>query len=220
VAYGAYLATFLALPKSDEHPPLRLYSGPFLLQPDLSLAHSRLVERLQRLGYRRVNVPVQSPGDYRLTEEALTIYLHAQPEAYVGATMVTMPLDQGRVVEVLSPLEGTPLFSVFLEPELLSGVRGESRQVREWVPLAQIPPRIVEAVLTIEDHRFYSHFGIDPVAVGRAVWTNFTKGGVVQGGSTITQQLAKNLFYSPQRTIGAGIGSEVYETRHPRKLFE
>ena len=202
VAYGAYLATFLALPKSDEHPPLRLYSGPFLLQPNLSLVHSRLLERLQRLGYRRVNVPVQSPGDYRLTEEALTVYLHAQPEGYVGATMVTLPLDQGRVVEVLSPLDGTPLFSVFLEPELLSGVRGESRQVREWVPLAQIPPRIVETVLTIEDHRFYSHFGIDPIAVGRAVWTNFTKGGVVQGGSTITQQLAKNLFYSPQRTMG------------------
>ena len=129
-AYGAYLATFLALPKSDEHPPLRLYSGPFLLQPDLSLAHSRLPERLQRLGYRRVNVPVQSPGDYRLTEEALTVYLHAQPEAYVGATTVTLPLNQGRVVEVLSQLDGTPLFSVFLEPELLSGVRGESRQVR------------------------------------------------------------------------------------------
>ena len=202
VAYGAYLATFLALPKSDEHPPLRLYSAPFLLQPDLSLVHSRLPERLQRLGYRRVDVPVQTPGDYRLTEEALTISLHAQPEAYVGATTVTLPLDQGRVVEVLSQLDGTPLFSVFLEPELLSGVRGESRQVREWVPFAQIPSRIVETVLTIEDRRFYSHFGIDPVAVGRAIWTNFTKGGVVQGGSTITQQLAKNLFYSPQRTMG------------------
>ena len=201
VAYGAYLATFLALPKSDEHPPLRLYSAPFLLHSDLSLAHSRLPERLQRLGYRQVKT-VQSPGDYQLTEEALTIYLHSQPESYVGATMVTLPLDQGRVVEVLSPLDGTPLFSIFLEPELLSGVRGESRQVREWIPLAQIPPQIVETVLTIEDRRFYSHFGIDPVAVGRAVWTNFTKGGVVQGGSTITQQLAKNLFYSPQRTMG------------------
>jgi 1A family penicillin-binding protein len=111
-------------------------------------------------------------------------------------------LDQGRVTDVLSPLEGTPLFSIFLEPELLSGVRGESRQVREWIPLAQIPPLIIETVLTIEDRRFYSHFGIDPVAVGRAIWANFTKGGVVQGGSTITQQLAKNLFYSPQRTMG------------------
>jgi penicillin-binding protein 1B len=202
VAYGAYLATFLALPKSDEHPPLRLYSGPFLLRPDLSLVHSHLLERLQRLGYRRVTVPVQVPGDYQLTDTALTVFLHPQPEGHIDATRVMLPLDQGRVADVLSPLDGTPLFPIFLEPELLSGVRGESRQVREWVPLAHIPPRIVETILTIEDRRFYSHFGIDPIAVGRALWTNVTKGGVVQGGSTITQQLAKNLFYSPQRTMG------------------
>lgn len=200
--YGAYLATFLELPKSDAHPPLRLYSGPFLLKPDLSLVHSHLLERLQRLDYRRVTGPVQSPGDYQLTDEALTVYLHAQPEGHVGATKVTLTLDQGRVTDVLSPLDGTSIFPVYLEPELLSGVRGESRQVREWVPLAQIPPQIVAIVLAIEDRRFYSHFGIDPVAVGRALWTNFTRGGVVQGGSTITQQLAKNLFYSPQRTMG------------------
>ncbi|MCX5722119.1 MAG: PBP1A family penicillin-binding protein [Nitrospirae bacterium] len=200
--YGAYLATFLELPKSDAHPPLRLYSGPFLLKPDLSLTHSRLLERLQRLGYRQVTGPVQSPGDYQLTGQALTIYLHEQPENQVGATMVRLPLEQGRVTAVLSPLDGTSLFPIYLEPELLSGVRGESRQVREWIPLAQIPPQIIEAVLAIEDSRFYSHFGIDPVAVGRALWINVTKGGVVQGGSTITQQLAKNLFYSPQRTMG------------------
>src|ERR1700752_1943124 len=100
--YGAYLATFLELPKSDDHPPLRLYSGPFLLQPNLSLVHSHLLERLQRLGYRRVNA-TQAPGDYQLTEEALTVYLHPQREGYVGATLVTLPLDQGRVTDVLSP---------------------------------------------------------------------------------------------------------------------
>jgi penicillin-binding protein 1B len=199
--YGAYLATFLELPKSDDHPPLRLYSGPFLLKPGLMLAHSHLLDRLQRLGYRRATA-TQSPGDYQLTDETLTIYLHPQPEGHVAATRVTLSLDQGRVTDVLSPLDGTPLFHVYLEPELLSGVRGASRQVREWIPLAQIPPRVIETVLTIEDRRFYSHFGIDPVAVGRALWTNVTKGGVVQGGSTITQQLAKNLFYSPQRTMG------------------
>ena len=97
VVYGAYLATFLELPKGDDHPPLRLYSGPFLLQPDLSLVHSHLLERLQRLGYRRVKT-TQSPGDYQLTEEALTVYLHPQPEGHVGATMVTLPL--GSVTDV------------------------------------------------------------------------------------------------------------------------
>ena len=140
--------------------------------PHLWRAHSHMVGRIQRLGCRRVTT-AQPPGDYQLTDEALTIYLHPQPEAHVGATMVRLTLEQGRVTDVLSPLDGAPLFPIFLEPELLSGVRGASRQVREWIPLAQIPPHIIDTVLTIEDGRFYSHFGIDPVAVGRALWAHF-----------------------------------------------
>lgn len=201
LAYGAYLATFLELPRSEDHPPLRLYTAPFQLKTGLSLKTTRLPERLQRLGYRPVSDMVASAGDYHLTPEALTIFLHAQPEAFVKANVVTLDLREGLVTQVLSEPDRTPIFPVFLEPELISGLRGASRQVREWIPLARIPDRLVEAILAVEDRRFFSHVGIDPVAVGRAVWRNLTKGGVVQGGSTITQQLAKNLFYSPARTF-------------------
>lgn len=201
LAYGAYLATFLELPQSEDHPPLRLYTAPFQLKTGLSLKTARLPERLQRLGYRPVSDTVASAGDYHLTSEALTIFLHAQPEAFVKANVVTLDLQEGLVTQVLSEPDRTPIFPVFLEPELISGLRGASRQVREWIPLAQVPERLVETILAVEDRRFYSHVGIDPVAVGRAVWRNLTKGGVVQGGSTITQQLAKNLFYSPARTF-------------------
>jgi penicillin-binding protein 1B len=201
LTYGAYLATFLELPRSDDHPPLRLYTAPFQLKTGLSLKAAHLPERLQRLGYRPVTGVVASPGEYRLTADALTIFLHAQPEAFVKANVVTLDVTDGLVTQVLSEPDRTPIFPVFLEPELISGLRGASRQVREWIPLGQIPERLVETVLVVEDRRFYSHVGIDPVAVGRAIWRNLTKGGVVQGGSTITQQLAKNLFYSPQRTL-------------------
>ena len=200
--YGAYLATFLELPKGEDHPPLRLYTAPFQLKADLSVKESRLVERLQRLGYRAVEGEVAIPGDYRLTADALTIYLHAQPEHVIKANAVTLRLEQGLVTHVLSKPDDSPIYPVYLEPELISGLRGASRQVREWIPLSQMPDIVVRAVLAVEDRRFFSHFGIDPVAVGRAVWRNLTRGGVVQGGSTITQQLAKNLFYSPQRTLG------------------
>ena len=199
--YGAYLATFLELPKSEDHPPLRLYSAPFLLQTNLSIIETRLLDRLQRLGYRRMPTSIQAPGDYHLTEGALTIYLHAQPEEHAKATIIQLTLDHDRITEVLSVTEGTPIFPVYLEPELISGLRGESRQVREWIPLNQIPAQLVDIVVAIEDRRFYSHPGIDPMAIGRALWRNLTKGDVVQGGSTITQQLAKNLFYSPHRTM-------------------
>jgi penicillin-binding protein 1A len=71
----------------------------------------------------------------------------------------------------------------------------------EALTLDEMPPYLPEAVIAIEDRRFYSHFGIDPVGLFRAAFSNYTAGGVVQGGSTITQQLAKNLFLKPERTF-------------------
>ncbi|WP_082733687.1 transglycosylase domain-containing protein [Polycladidibacter hongkongensis] len=71
----------------------------------------------------------------------------------------------------------------------------------EAIRLEQLPRYLPEAVIAIEDRRFYYHFGIDPIGLTRAVVTNYTSGRTVQGGSTITQQLAKNLFLSPDRTI-------------------
>lgn len=71
----------------------------------------------------------------------------------------------------------------------------------EEVGLREMSPFIPQAVIAIEDRRFYSHYGVDPIGLGRAVFTNITKGRATQGGSTITQQLAKNLFLSPDRTL-------------------
>ncbi len=69
------------------------------------------------------------------------------------------------------------------------------------VDVSDMPPHLVNAVMAIEDRRFYYHFGIDPIGLLRAVFVNAQAGGVVQGGSTITQQLAKNLFLSHERTL-------------------
>ncbi len=71
----------------------------------------------------------------------------------------------------------------------------------EAVGLEDMSPFIPQAVIAIEDRRFYHHFGIDPLGVGRAVYSNLTRSGRAQGGSTLTQQLAKNLFLSPERSI-------------------
>ena len=67
--------------------------------------------------------------------------------------------------------------------------------------VSDLPPHLVDAVLAIEDRRFYSHFGIDPLGLARAVYVNWRSGRAVQGGSTITQQLAKNLFLTPEKSL-------------------
>ena len=223
LAYGLYLSASLALPAGDEHPPRLIYGAPFLLKPDLDVISSHLIERLSRLGYQAVDTPVRAPGEFRVSPGQIDIYLHEFSDLHLRPMPARLLLEQGRVTRVLSIQTGDELFPAYLEPQLISGLRGASRQVREWVSYDDLSARFLDILLAIEDRRFFSHPGIDPIAVGRAVWTNVTKGTVIQGGSTITQQLAKNLFYSPQRTFGRklkeSIAALVLETKYPKKAI-
>jgi penicillin-binding protein 1B len=200
--YGAFLSTRLALPKSDEHPPLLIYGAPFFLTPGLHVAESGLLDHLQRLEYKPATAAPRVAGEYFSTKDSIEIFLHAQEEARLPARSVRLKLADGFVTEVLSVSDGRPLSLVSLEPVLISGMRSGSRQVREWIPLDRVPPTLIKTLLTVEDRRFFSHFGVDPIAIARAFWIDMTRGALVQGGSTLTQQLAKNLYYSPKRTIG------------------
>ena len=223
LAYGLYLSASLALPAGDEHPPRLIYGAPFLLKPDLDVVSSHLIERLSRLGYQAVDTPVRAPGEFRVSPGQIDIHLHEFSDLHLRSMPARLLLEQGRVTRVLSIQTGDELFPAYLEPQLISGLRGASRQVREWVSYDDLSARFLDILLAIEDRRFFSHPGIDPIAVGRAVWTNVTKGTVIQGGSTITQQLAKNLFYSPQRTFGRklkeSIAALVLEAKYPKKAI-
>lgn len=99
----------------------------------------------------------------------------------------------------VKPLEAKPSITVqAYDGKVIArygGIKGDVVDVRD------LPPHVVAAVLAIEDRRFYQHFGIDPLGLARAMFVNLTQGGFRQGGSTITQQLAKNLFLTPDKTI-------------------
>lgn len=69
------------------------------------------------------------------------------------------------------------------------------------VQLADVPGALTKAIIATEDRRYYSHFGLDVIGLGRAMWRNYQAGRIVQGGSTLTQQVAKNLFLTPERSI-------------------
>ncbi len=92
-----------------------------------------------------------------------------------------------------------PNIQIISEDGGLIGNRGKTGGQR--VSLSTLPPYLADAVVAIEDHRFYSHFGFDPIGFTRAMVTNVVRGRLVQGGSTLTQQLAKNLFLEHKRTI-------------------
>lgn len=99
-------------------------------------------------------------------------------------------------LENLNLVSATQVFDI--NGQLISKLFEENRIV---VPISNISPYVQQAIIANEDTRFYNHFGIDPVGIVRAVVVNISKGGLVEGGSTITQQLAKNMFLTQERTI-------------------
>ncbi len=99
-------------------------------------------------------------------------------------------------LETFEPSRGTKVFDE--SDELITEFHVERRI---FVPLAQIPKALRDAVVATEDSRFYSHFGVDPMGIARAVYQNFRHGRIVEGGSTITQQLAKVLFLTPDKSL-------------------
>ena len=99
-------------------------------------------------------------------------------------------------LETFDASEGTKVYDD--NDELLTEFHVERRI---FVPLAQIPKTLRDAIIATEDARFYSHHGVDPTGIARAVYQNFRRGRIVEGGSTITQQLAKVLFLTPDKSL-------------------
>ena len=99
-------------------------------------------------------------------------------------------------LETFQPLQGTKVYDD--NDELITELHSERRI---FVPLAHVPQSLRDAVIATEDRRFYYHWGIDPIGIGRAVYQNYRRGRMAEGGSTITQQLTKVLFLTPDKSL-------------------
>ena len=135
-------------------------------------------------------------------------------------TILPRSLPAVTALENFEPVQGTKVFDD--SDELITEFHVERRI---FVPLAQIPKPLKDAVIATEDARFYSHWGVDPMGVARAVYQNFRHGRIVEGGSTITQQLAKVLFLTPDKSLDRKLKEAVLavelERRYPKdRLLE
>src|SRR5437868_4766751 len=111
-------------------------------------------------------------------------------------TILPRSLPSVKTLETFQPLQGTKVYDD--NDELLTELHVERRI---FVPLAHIPQTLRDAIIATEDRRFYSHFGVDPIGVARAIYQNYRRGRIVEGGSTITQQLTKVLFLTPDKSL-------------------
>jgi penicillin-binding protein 1B len=185
--------------------PSKIYSDSYLLYVGINLRLDDLWDQFRRLGYRETQSAPRIKGEYRYQKSSglLDVYLH--DFVYPAETFKGIPVRISLQGPVITKIENEStrqeMFSLELEPELVTGLYDRIWQERRVVKLSEVPPLVVKAILAIEDERFYQHHGIDPVSVLRAVWVNVRSGGVVQGGSTLTQQLMKNFFLSDERKL-------------------
>jgi penicillin-binding protein 1A len=127
----------------------------------------------------------------------------------VGLAISFRNLPDVRSLNSYSPSETSYIYDI--KGRLLSRLHGEAN--REAVKLEQISPELKRAVLAIEDSHFYLHQGINPNSIGRALWVNWKSGGVVEGASTLTMQLVKNIFLSSDRTFSRKLSEAVLAIR-------
>lgn len=174
----------------------RVLSGAQVVWTGLLLTADELATDLSAAGYVRAPKAAR-PGDFQVGDDAVLVNVPPVkgPGYSTSSGEVLVTFRDGRVASV-SP-KGKATFA----PAELAAVRGAENETRRVVPLAELPDHVVKAVLAMEDSRFYDHEGVDPIGIARALIVNVLAGDTVQGGSTLTQQLAKNLFLGAERTL-------------------
>jgi penicillin-binding protein 1B len=184
--------------------PSRVYTDAFPLYPGIELTGTGFYERLRRLGYRDVD-ELRGRGDVRRDPRgtAVDVHLHAfhYPLHPEEGRAIRLALDHGVVTRITDVATGADVFDAGLEPESLAGLYDQVWEERRVLALEQIPGRLVQAVLAAEDSRFYEHGAIDVRGILRALIRNVAARRVVEGGSTLTQQLMKNFFLTEERTF-------------------
>lgn len=181
--------------------PAKVYARPLELFTGQQLAQGQLKFELTQLGYRWVK-QAKAPGQVQKTNQGMIIY--SRGFRFVGGD------EQGHLVEVnlvgdkivgLRQTSGASIAVLRLEPQLVGGIYPAHNEDRELIQLDDLPNGFIETLLAVEDRQYYSHYGVSPWGIIRAMWANIKAGAVVQGGSTLTQQLVKNFYLTDQQTL-------------------
>ncbi len=190
--------------------PAQIYASPLELYPGLALEAATLEAELRRLGYRS-GTP-NKPGKYRRKPNELE--LHTRSFAFWDGPQAgqayRITLDGGRIVNLQRSEDQRASSLLRLDPLLIGSIFPAHGEDRVLLKLEDTPAQLVQGLVEIEDQRFYQHFGLDPRAILRAALANMRSGAVVQGGSTLTQQLVKNFFLNNQRTLSRKLTEAVY----------
>ena len=177
--------------------PAKIYSRSLEIAEGGKINIGNLLKELQLLSYEEDDNPT-NPGQYYYKKDSIKIFLRGYKKQ--DSALYEINFD-GNKVDSLKRQDGIRIDLIALEPMAIGGMYPSHMEDRLLLDWPQVPENLVKILLAVEDQGFFDHYGISLKSISRAFYKNIKAANIEQGGSTITQQLAKNLFFTPEQTI-------------------
>lgn len=227
IAIGAYLA-YVDYRIREEFDgkkwslPARIYAAPVELFVGAASTPERLEQNLRDLKFR-ADPALATRATYARRGAGLVVKTRAFrfPDRLEPARTIRVDFDGGQISGLSDMDQQRSLAVLRLEPVQVGSFYPTIKEDRILIKLTQAPERLLQALFSVEDRDFYQHAGISARGILRAVWVNARSGAIVQGGSTLTQQLVKNLFLSAERTwwrkVNEAVMALILEARYSKQ---